>query len=106
MTGQLKFGVTGINGGATSYPEALAGVAQTAERAGFDSLWAGEHHVLATSSTTIPATSRYLNPVVALTYAAAFTPFAWESVWCSSRSTSHSSWRRNWPAWMSFPVAA
>ena len=73
MSGQLKFGITGINGGATSYPEVLAGVAQAAERAGFDSLWAGEHHVLATSSTTIPATSRYLNPVVALTYAAAFT---------------------------------
>ncbi len=73
MPGQLKFGITGINGGATSYPEALAGLAQTAERAGFDSLWAGEHHVLAASSTTIPATSRYLNPVVALTYAAAST---------------------------------
>ncbi len=73
MPGQLKFGVTGISGGATSYPEALAGLAQAAEKAGFDSLWAGEHHVLATSSTTIPATSRYLNPVVALTYAAAST---------------------------------
>jgi len=73
MPGQLKFGITGINGGATSYPKALAGIAQAAERAGFDSLWAGEHHVLATSATTISATSRYLNPVVALTYAAAFT---------------------------------
>ena len=73
MPDQLKFGITGINGGATSYPEALAGLAQAAERAGFDSLWAGEHHVLAASSTTIPATSRFLNPVVALTYAAAST---------------------------------
>src|SRR5947209_12422707 len=73
MPGQLKFGLTGINGGATSYPEALAGVAQAAEMVGFDSLWAGEHHVLATSSTMIPATSRYLNPVVALTYVAAYT---------------------------------
>jgi probable F420-dependent oxidoreductase len=69
----LKFGITGINGGATSYPEALASVAQAAEKAGFDTLWAGEHHVLATSSTRIPPTSRYLNPVVALTYIAAFT---------------------------------
>jgi probable F420-dependent oxidoreductase len=73
MSGQLKFGLTAINGGATSYPEALAGVAQAAEMAGFDSLWAGEHHVLAASSTMIPATSRFLNPVVALTYAAAYT---------------------------------
>jgi probable F420-dependent oxidoreductase len=69
----LKFGLTGLSGGATSYPEALVSVAQAAEMAGFDSLWAGEHHVLATSSTRIPASSRYLNPVVALTYAAAFT---------------------------------
>jgi probable F420-dependent oxidoreductase len=73
MPAQLKFGLSGINGGATSYPEALKGIAQAAEMARFDSLWAGEHHVLAASSTTIPATSRFLNPVVALTYVAAYT---------------------------------
>lgn len=73
MPGVMKFGITGVNGGATSYPEALAGLAQAAEMAGFDSIWAGEHHVLPVSSTRIPPTSRYLNPVVALTYAAAFT---------------------------------
>lgn len=73
MPAHLKFGLTSINGGATSYPEALTRIAQAAETAGFDSLWAGEHHVLATSSSTIPATSRYLNPVVALTFAAAYT---------------------------------
>lgn len=73
MAGQLKFGLSGISGGATSYPEALVAVAQAAELVGFDTLWAGEHHVLATSSTRIPPTSRFLNPVVALTYVAAFT---------------------------------
>jgi probable F420-dependent oxidoreductase len=73
MPEQVKFGITGINAGATSYPEALVAVAQAAELAGFDTLWAGEHHVLATSSTRISPTSRYLNPVVALTYVAAFT---------------------------------
>ena len=73
MPDQLKFGLTSINGGATSYPEALVRIAQAAETAGFDSLWAGEHHVLATSSSLIPATSRYLNPVVALTFVAAHT---------------------------------
>ncbi len=73
MPGVLKFGITGISGGTTSYPEALANVAQAAEMAGFDTLWAGEHHVLPTSSTRFPPTSRYLNPVVALTYVAAFT---------------------------------
>ena len=73
MPAHLKFGLTSINGGAASYPEALIRVAQAAETAGFDTLWAGEHHVLATSSSTIPATSRYLNPVVALSFAAAHT---------------------------------
>lgn len=73
MPAHLKFGLTSINGGAASYPEALIRVAQAAETAGVDTLWAGEHHVLATSSSTIPATSRYLNPVVALTFAAAHT---------------------------------
>ncbi len=73
MPEALKFGISGMSGGATSYPEALVRVAQAAEQAGFDSLWAGEHHVLATSSTRIPPTTRYLNPVVALTYVAAFT---------------------------------
>jgi probable F420-dependent oxidoreductase len=73
MTGQLKFGLTSMNAGATSYPEALVRVAQSAETAGFDSLWAGEHHVLATSSSRIPATNRILNPVVALTFVAVHT---------------------------------
>jgi probable F420-dependent oxidoreductase len=62
-----------MNGGATSYPEALLRVAQAAETAGFDSLWAGEHHVIATTSSRIPATARFLNPVVALTFVAAHT---------------------------------
>lgn len=73
MPGVIKFGITGMSGGTTSYPEALAGVARAAEMAGFDTLWAGEHHVLPLSSTRIPPTSRYLNPVLTLTYAAAFT---------------------------------
>jgi probable F420-dependent oxidoreductase len=73
MTGRLKFGLTGMSVGVTSYPEALVSVAQAAESAGFDTLWAGEHHVLALSSQNMPATTRLLNPVVTLTYAAAFT---------------------------------
>jgi probable F420-dependent oxidoreductase len=73
MPDQLKFGLTSINSGATSYPEALVRIAQAAETAGFDSLWAGEHHILAESSSRIPATSRLLNPVVALTFVAGHT---------------------------------
>jgi probable F420-dependent oxidoreductase len=73
MPDQLKFGLTSINSGATSYPEALVRLAHAAETAGFDSLWAGEHHVLPESSTRFPPTNRILNPVVALTFVAAHT---------------------------------
>ncbi len=73
MPDHLKFGLTSINTGATSYPEALVHLAQAAETVGFDSLWAGEHSILAESSTRMPATTRILNPVVALTFVAAHT---------------------------------
>jgi probable F420-dependent oxidoreductase len=73
MTDHLKFGLTGINMGATSYPEALKHLSQAAETAGFESLWAGEHAVLAESSTRIPATQRLLNPLLTLTFVAAHT---------------------------------
>ena len=73
MPDHLKFGLTSINIGSTSYPEALVNLAQAAEVAGFDSLWAGEHSVLADSSTRMPTTTRILNPIVALTYVAAHT---------------------------------
>ncbi len=73
MPGKLKFGLTGMSGGAASYPEALVNLSQAAESAGFDSLWAGEHIILADSSTRMPATSRLLNPLLALTYMAAHT---------------------------------
>ena len=73
MSGRLKFGLTGTNGGVNSYPEALVNLSRAAEAAGFDSLWAGEHIILPDSSTRIPPTYRYLNPLLALTYMAAHT---------------------------------
>jgi probable F420-dependent oxidoreductase len=73
MPNQMKFGLSGINSRVTSYPEALVQLAQAAEAAGFESLWAGEHVILPESSTHIPATTRFLNPVIALTFVAAHT---------------------------------
>jgi probable F420-dependent oxidoreductase len=73
MPDSLKFGLTGISGEATSYPDALISVVQAAEANGFDSVWAGEHIILPDSSTRMPPTYRYLNPLLVLTYAAAFT---------------------------------
>ncbi len=73
MPDKLKFGLTGMSVGAASYPEALVNLSQAAEAVGLDSLWAGEHIVLAESSTRMPATTRMLNPLLALTYMAAYT---------------------------------
>ena len=73
MPDHLKFGLSGINGRVTSYPELLVQLAQAAESAGFESLWAGEHIILPESSTRMPATTRLLNPLLALTFVAAHT---------------------------------
>jgi probable F420-dependent oxidoreductase len=62
--------------GPCSHPDALAGAARAAEAAGFDSLWAGEHVVL--PDPQVPPSpmgpqDRALDPLVALTWAAAAT---------------------------------
>ena len=61
---------------ACSYPETALQVAQLAEEAGFESLWAGEHVVL--PDPQVPPASmapqdRILDPVIALTFLAAHT---------------------------------
>jgi len=61
---------------ACSYPETAIQVAQLAEEAGFESLWAGEHVVL--PDPQVPRSpmaphDRILDPVIALTYLAAHT---------------------------------
>src|SRR2546430_8524351 len=72
----LKFGLFSMNSHVCSYPEAAAGIAQLAEAAGFESLWAGEHVVLpdpqAPPSPMAPH-DRILDPVIALTFLAAHT---------------------------------
>ena len=103
MPDQMKFGLTSMNMGATSYPDALVRVAQAAETAGFDSLWAGEHSVLAESSPRIPATTRW-SP--SHSWQRTRAPFGWAQAFCFSRSISRSSLRRNWLPWMCSQVAA
>jgi probable F420-dependent oxidoreductase len=72
----MKFGLFGVNMYACSYPETSIQVAQLAEAAGFESLWAGEHVVLpdpqAPPSPMAPH-DRILDPIVALTFLAAHT---------------------------------
>src|SRR5215470_14365044 len=72
----LHFGLFSINAYAAIEPRAAARLAQAAEAAGFESLWAGEHVGLpdpqAPPSPMAP-TDAILDPVIALTYAAAVT---------------------------------
>jgi probable F420-dependent oxidoreductase len=72
----MKFGLFAVNMYACSYPETAIQVAQLAEEAGFESLWAGEHVVLpdpqARPSPMAPH-DRILDPIVALTFLAAHT---------------------------------
>jgi probable F420-dependent oxidoreductase len=72
----MKFGLFAVNMYACSYPETAIQVAQLAEEAGFESLWAGEHVVL--PDPQVPGSpmaphDRILDPVIALTYLAAHT---------------------------------
>ena len=66
----MKFGLYGINMGPCNVPAVAARVAQAAEAAGFDSLWAGEHVVLPDPQvppSPVPASFPVLDP--ALTFA-------------------------------------
>src|SRR5260370_24418947 len=76
MPQTLTFGLFSLNSGACSYPATAARVAQAAEAAGFDSLWAGEHVGLpdprVPPSPLAPA-ERSLDPIVTLTFLAAHT---------------------------------
>ena len=72
----MKFGLFGVNMYACSYPETAIQVAQLAEAAGFESLWAGEHVVLPdpqTPPSPMAPRDRILDPIVALTFLAAQT---------------------------------
>ncbi len=76
MTDRLQFGLFSMNMGPCALPATAARIAQRAEAAGFDSLWAGEHVVLpdpqAPPSPMAPEDS-ILDPLIALTFLAAQT---------------------------------
>jgi probable F420-dependent oxidoreductase len=72
----VKLGFFGINVATCAEPGALAAVASAAEDAGFDSLWTGEHVVLPQPQvppSPVPAETPFLDPALALTWAAAAT---------------------------------
>ena len=72
----MKFGLYAINYATCADPESLVRVAQYAEQAGLDSLWAGEHIVLPSPQPAdypIAPEIPFLDALVALTLAAAHT---------------------------------
>ena len=76
MPDRLKVGLFSMNMDACSYPEGAAAIAQLAESAGFDSLWAGEHVVLPSprvAPSPMAPEDRILDPLIALTFLAAHT---------------------------------
>jgi probable F420-dependent oxidoreductase len=73
----MKIGIFGINGGPlATNPALLAEVAKAAEDLGFESLWGGEHMCLPSprvATSPAPPTYPMLDPLPALTWAAAHT---------------------------------
>ena len=72
----MKFGLFGINMRPCDDPGTAARVARRAEQAGFDSLWTGEHIVLAdpqTPPSPMPPDVPFVDSAVALAFAAGHT---------------------------------
>src|SRR5947207_11674845 len=72
----MKFALFGINMGVCSNPDTAARVAQAAEAAGFDSVWAGEHVVLPDPQvppSPMAPQDPALDPLLALGWAASVT---------------------------------
>ena len=80
--GNLRVGLHALGIGTGSRPEIIAAVARQADEAGFATLWCGEHVVMVDQPTSrypysadgriaVPAEADWLDPMLALTFAAA-----------------------------------
>ncbi len=80
----MRIGLHALDIGTGARPEVIAAVARSADAAGFASLWAGEHIVMvdrpdspypyaADGRIAVPSDADWLDPFVALAYAAAVT---------------------------------
>ncbi len=72
----MKFGIFGVNMGPLADPEAAVEAAQTAEAAGFESIWAGEHVVLPEPQeppSPLPPREPMLDPNIVFAHLAAHT---------------------------------
>jgi probable F420-dependent oxidoreductase len=80
----MKVGLHALGIGTGAQPEIIAATARAAEAAGFATLWSGEHVIMVDQPTSrypyasdgriaVPAGADWLDPLLALTYAAAAT---------------------------------
>ena len=72
----MKYALFGINTGPCSDPEIMTSVAVAAEKAGFESVWTGEHVVLPDPQappSPAPPLMPMVHPFTALAYIAAST---------------------------------
>ena len=71
----MRFGVFGVNFGACADPDVQRRVVVAAEESGFESVWTGEHVAMPLRDSPVPAPPEtpFLDSIVALTRAAAFT---------------------------------
>ena len=72
----MKIGWHGLGEGALADKAGVVEVARTLERAGFESVWIGEHPVLVdpqTPPSPVDPTTNLIDPMVALAAAAAVT---------------------------------
>jgi probable F420-dependent oxidoreductase len=72
----MKIGCFGVNIGALANPDAMARIATTAEQAGFESLWTGEHVVLVDpqkAPSPAPPLSPFVDTIATLAFIAART---------------------------------
>lgn len=72
----MKLGFFGLNAGVLSHPDSIARFARSAEAAGYESVWTGEHVVHVDPQvppSPNPPDTRFLDQVAALSFAAAHT---------------------------------
>ncbi|GIT77377.1 MAG: hypothetical protein Ct9H300mP31_19080 [Acidimicrobiaceae bacterium] len=72
----MKLGFFGVNAGVVSDPEAMVAVAITAEAAGWESVWTGEHLVASSPRrppSPVPPDTHFVDQVASLAFLAAHT---------------------------------
>jgi len=72
----MRFGFFGVNAGVLADPDTMVQVARAAEDAGWESIWTGEHVVVAdpqTSPSPVPPGTHFVDQVASLGFLAAHT---------------------------------